>query len=83
MPKIKEIAPEFNFRNLISLSADNILIVHEMFHGLRTYKTCKGKYMRIKIDMNKAYDRVEWPFIENILRKLVSQKMDHMDDVVY
>ena len=38
---------------------DNILIAQKMFHGLQTNKASKGKYMAIKTDMSKAYDRVE------------------------
>ena len=52
------------------LISDNILIAQEMFHGLRTNKACKGKYMAIKTDMSKAYDRVEWDFIKALLQKM-------------
>lgn len=52
------------------LITDNILIAQAMFHRLRTNKACQTKFMAIKTDMNKAYDRVEWPFIESVLRKM-------------
>ncbi|XP_048609324.1 uncharacterized protein LOC125585043 [Brassica napus] len=52
------------------LITDNILIAQEMFHGLRTNKACQGKYMAIKTDMSKAYDRVEWDFIQALLEKM-------------
>ena len=45
------------------LILDNILIVQEMFHGLRANKSCQNKFIAIKIDMSKAYDRIEWNFI--------------------
>lgn len=51
------------------LISDNILITHEMFHHLRTNKSCKGNFMQ-KRDMSKTYDRVEWSFIENLLRRM-------------
>lgn len=49
---------------------DNILIVQEMFHALRTNQSCKNKFVAIKTDMSKAYDRVEWSFMEAFLLKL-------------
>ena len=49
---------------------DNILIAQEMFHGLQTNKACQEKYMTIKTDMSKAYDRVECDFIKALLQKM-------------
>ena len=52
------------------LISDNILIAQEMFHGLRTNKSCQDKFLAIKTDMSKAYDRVEWVFIQELLTKM-------------
>ncbi|XP_056864246.1 uncharacterized protein LOC130511334 [Raphanus sativus] len=51
------------------LITDNIFVAQEMFHALRTNQSCKGKYVAIKTDMSKAYDRVEWSFMEALLLK--------------
>jgi len=52
------------------LISDNIFIAQEMFHGLRTNKSCQDKFLAIKTDMSKAYDRVEWVFIQELLTKM-------------
>lgn len=49
---------------------DNTLIVQELFHALRTHSGGKVRRMAIKTDMSKAYDRVEWCFIEMVIEKM-------------
>ena len=55
--------------------SDNIVIVQEMLHSMRKKKGSKG-YMAIKIDLEKAYDRLRWPFIrETLLEARLPQLM--------
>lgn len=48
----------------------NIAIAHELFHFLKLRKAKAKVEMCIKLDMHKAYDRVEWDFLEAVLMKL-------------
>ncbi|KAG7572529.1 hypothetical protein ISN44_As09g008890 [Arabidopsis suecica] len=52
------------------LISDNILLAHEMIHALRTNAHCDEDFIAIKTDMSKAYDRVEWNFLEELLLRL-------------
>ncbi|KAL2902408.1 hypothetical protein RDABS01_027490 [Bienertia sinuspersici] len=45
---------------------DNIVIFQEVLHSMRT-KQGKEAYMAIKIDLEKAYDRLRWSFIHETL----------------
>jgi len=49
---------------------DNIIIVQEMLHQMRI-KNRKRKFQAIlKLDMQKAYDRVEWDFLSMSMLKM-------------
>jgi hypothetical protein len=49
------------------LITDNTLLAFETFHYLKHNRNKKKGYVGIKLDMAKAYDRLEWSFIENTL----------------
>ncbi|XP_074306422.1 uncharacterized protein LOC141641666 [Silene latifolia] len=46
---------------------DNVLIAFELFHYMNNSRSGDG-HMALKLDMAKAYDRVEWDFLEGVLR---------------
>ena len=50
--------------------SDNILVAFETLHYMKTKKTGKVGYMALKLDMSKAYDRVEWIFLEKLMLKM-------------
>jgi hypothetical protein len=53
------------------LITDNTLLAFETFHHLKHNKNKKKGFVGIKLDMAKAYDRLEWIFIENTLKTMV------------
>lgn len=42
---------------------DNIALAHEILHSMRREK-CKDSYIALKIDLENAYDKLEWNFIK-------------------
>jgi len=48
----------------------NILAAIETLHSMQTRMWSKTGFMGFKLDMSKTYNRVEWPFLEAIMRRM-------------
>ena len=64
---ISEQQSSFMFDRLIS---DNILVAFETFHYMINHNKGKSGFMALKLNMSKAYDRVEWSFMKKVLVKM-------------
>ncbi|KAL9671743.1 hypothetical protein QQ045_009316 [Rhodiola kirilowii] len=52
------------------LISDNILAAHELLHYIKTRDKQKVGYFALKLDMSKAYDRVKWDDLEEMMLRL-------------
>lgn len=52
------------------LITDNVLVAFELMHYLNNKREGKEGFISIKLDMGKAFDRVEWGFVKAIMEKL-------------
>jgi len=70
--RLKEVLPHIMSANQNAfiprrLILDNILAPYETLHSMQTRLWGKVRSMRLKLDMRKAYDTVEWDFLEAIM----------------
>ena len=52
------------------LITDNILVAYETLHTMHARKKGKKGTLALKLDISKAYDRVEWQFLQGIMEKM-------------
>ena len=73
--RLKVILPEIISQNQSAfiprrLITDNILVVHELTHFLQNKRSGGDCFAALKLDMTKAYDRVEWHFLRWMMEKM-------------
>lgn len=51
------------------LITDNALIAFEIFHYMKRKGDGRDGTVALKLDMTKAYDRVEWSFLDHVMVK--------------
>ena len=73
--RLKPLLPSIVFENQSAFQAgrvitNNILMAFETLHYMKTQQNGSAGFMAVKLDMSKTYDRVEWSFLECLLRKM-------------
>ena len=77
--RLKTILPQIISENLSAflcerLITNNVLVAFKIKYYLEHKREGKEGFVAIKLDMSKAYDRVEWGFIKQVMEKMVFHK---------
>ncbi|XP_075659063.1 uncharacterized protein LOC142628921 [Castanea sativa] len=52
------------------LISDNVLVAFETLHCMKNHNSGQTGFMALKLDMSKAYDKVEWNYLQKLLEKM-------------
>jgi hypothetical protein len=52
------------------LITDNLLVAFESLHYMKIKRQGRTTHMVVKLDMSKAYDKVEWDFLRAMMEKM-------------
>ena len=52
------------------LITDNIITAYECMHFMKNKRACGNRFCALKLDIRKAYDRVEWEYLKAIMIRL-------------
>ena len=73
--RLKHILPHIILENYSAfvhdrMTIDNVMIAHEVCHYMKNRRKRQNGVAALKIDMTKAYDKLEWKFIKDMMEKL-------------
>jgi hypothetical protein len=52
------------------LITDNVLVAYECVHKIKNKRKGKTGICAVKLDIHKAYDRIEWNFLKEMVLRL-------------
>ncbi|XP_061993946.1 uncharacterized protein LOC133711884 [Rosa rugosa] len=66
------------------LITDNILVANEMAHFVHNKREGAEGFMALKLDLSKAYDRMEWEFLRRVMNRFgfAQSWIDMIQDVI-
>ncbi|XP_040996130.1 uncharacterized protein LOC121242318 [Juglans microcarpa x Juglans regia] len=64
------------------LITDNVMVAYELLHTMQARQKGKMGSMAIKLDISKAYDRVEWDFLESIMMRAKQEEWCSVEQIL-
>jgi hypothetical protein len=73
--RLKDVLPHITSYNQSAfipgrMITDNILVAYETLHSMHTGIWGKVGFMGLNLDLSKACDKIEWIFLEAVMRRL-------------